>query len=732
MIEALPCVCPELTPGLDFASVDVRLAELRRIKTVHTVRKRRAGPRDNDDWGNIPLEAPFEFQPESDRADGLVLGPRLCGLNFRRFLEATPVYVNGVSSLLGGYFTTFGEHMAGWDPANHWDDLAPFHERYNIIHGIASRQHFGIDLEMGLRLGFGGLLAKIRRCRAEHASPDAAFYDGLEDVVIGIQRWIGNHVAAAGRVAEREADPSVRRNIEDLMVLNTRLIEAAPATFREACQWVAWYQMAARVYNGSGAVGRLDQAFLPFYRRDVGAGRLTDEEAVLHLACLNLTDPQYYHVGGIDAQGNDATNEVSFLVLEAVRRLHVAANVSVGVHTGIDSELMRKAVRMLFKEKLGIPRFFGAANIARDYARNGVPLAVARERAQVGCHWTCLPGREYSFSDVIKVNFAKVLSVAFGEVLAGAAPASIARLWEAFDAHLRQAVAVVAQGIDLHMEFAHRCAPELVLDLLCHGPIEKGVDASHGSLEYNTIGVDGSALATAADSFAALELRVEQEHTLSWTDVAAALDSDFADAARVEALLGSVPAYGRGGTLGDAWAERISARFTELVAAGPTPAGWTMIPGLFSWASTIPMGRTTPATPNGRHAGVPISFGANPDNGSRKGGPVTPTGLSNAVTRVQCGYGNAAPMQLDLDPGLVSDEAGMRAVEALIRGHFEQGGTLINANVLDSAMINDACENPDRYPDLVVRVTGFSAYFASLSPEFRELVRNRIVGNEIR
>lgn len=728
MNTAVTAISPSISPDLDFSSVEARLAELRRIKTEHTVRKRGNGPRDTDDWGNIPLEKPFRFKPESDRPDGLVIGPRLCGLNFRRFLEQTPVYVNSVSSLLGGYFTVFGGQVTRWDPANHWDHLVEFHERYNIVNGIQASQHFGIDLNIGLNLGFGGLLDHIRTCRTEHAEPDEEFYGALEDVVLGIQQWIRNHVAAARELANEESDPAIRRNLEEMATINSKLVSEPPETFRAACQWTAWYQMAARMYNGSGAVGRLDQYFYPFYQRDIDAGRLTDEDAILHLACLNLTDPQYYHVGGIDEHGNDATNPVSFLVLKAVRRLRVPANVSVGVHRAMNPELMRLASEMLFKDKQGIPRFFGPENIAQGYARNGVPLKLARQRAQVGCHWTCLPGREYSLSDVIKVNFAKVFGAAFEDMMgASDTTPSVDLLWQSFDRHLSKAVEVVAEGVDLHMEHLHRYAPELVLSLLCHGPVEKGIDASHGSLEYNTVCVDGAALATAADSFAALEQRVESEEKLTWNEVATALEHDFEDAARVQALLGSVPSYGRGMTRGDFWAEKISARFTEFVTRKPTPDGWTLVPGLFSWASTIPMGRKTGATPNGRHNGAPISFGANPENGFRKGGPVTPTSMSNAIAAVQPGYGNAAPMQLDVDPGLVADDEGIRNVEAVIRGHFELGGTLVNANVLEKDMIRDACEHPDKYPDLVVRVTGFSAYFASLSPEFRQLVHDRIV-----
>jgi formate C-acetyltransferase len=157
----------------------------------------------------------------------------------------------------------------------------------------------------------------------------------------------------------------------------------------------------------------------------------------------------------------------------------------------------------------------------------------------------------------------------------------------------------------------------------------------------------------------------------------------------------------------------------------PTPGGRNMIPGLFSWANTIPMGRELGATPNGRHAGAPISHGANPDPGFRQDG--APTAMAVAIAAVQPGYGNTAPMQIDFDPGISKDEGGLEKVMSLIRTHFRLGGTQINMNVVDVTQVLQAHQDPARYPDLIVRVTGFSAYFASLSPEFRQLVVDRII-----
>jgi len=157
----------------------------------------------------------------------------------------------------------------------------------------------------------------------------------------------------------------------------------------------------------------------------------------------------------------------------------------------------------------------------------------------------------------------------------------------------------------------------------------------------------------------------------------------------------------------------------------PTPHGFNMIPGLFSWAAHILMGKGVGATPNGRHANAPISHGPNPDPGFRK--DAAPTALALAVASVQPGYGNTAPMQIELDPGISKGKADVDAIVTLIRTHFDLGGTQINMNLVDKNRILDAHKDPDKYPDLVVRVTGFSAFFASLSPEMRQIVVDRII-----
>jgi formate C-acetyltransferase len=330
---------------------------------------------------------------------------------------------------------------------------------------------------------------------------------------------------------------------------------------------------------------------------------------------------------------------------------------------------------------------------------------------------------------VIKISFGNILDVALRDMLADTdVQPSVDELWRRFEKHLRRSIEVVAEGIDIHLENLHKGTPELVLDLLCHGPIEKGVDMSHGGVEFYNIGVDGAALAVAADSIAAIEQRVEKEKRITWDQLLAHLDSDWDGSAgeRARLMMQSVPRYGSGGSRADEWAVRISHLFAEMVAEKPTPIKQAkMIPGLFSWANTIGFGKVLGATPNGRKAGTPISHGANPLPGFRQDG--APTALAVAVAAVQCGYASACPMQIEIDPGIAKGKEGVDRIVDLIETHVALGGTQINMNVVDKEKILDAHKDPSKYPDLTVRATGFSVFFANLSPEFRQLVVDRII-----
>ena len=233
---------------------------------------------------------------------------------------------------------------------------------------------------------------------------------------------------------------------------------------------------------------------------------------------------------------------------------------------------------------------------------NGYSAELARSRIAVGCNWMSMPGLEYTLNDVVKINIAKVFEVAFAE------SSTLEELEQNYRRHFKAAVEVTAKGIDFHLEHQYLNEPELLLNLVSHGPIEKGMDISHGGATYYNMAIDGAGLAVVADSFGAIEERVAKEGVLTFEEVKKAVLADFAgeEGERVQKLLSASGRYGAGGTAADRWAVKLTEILNDGIAGRTTPAGHKLIPGWFTWADTLRFGKSVGATPNGRRAGEPI------------------------------------------------------------------------------------------------------------------------------
>ena len=705
-----------------------RIESLRRTKAAHTEAKlKQRGYFDIDDHGCIPWSEPIPFQRTPNHPSGGCYGPKCVGENFCAWLEVHPVYINPMSSLAGAWISNV-PGVGGWRPEDRPVHLYPLQREYNIIYtGIGGMNHLGPDMKIGLDLGWGGILGKIRAYRELNRPADTSFYDGEEALVLGIQAWIGRHVTRAREMAAAEGNPVIKANLLSSAEMNEWLVEGAPRTLREACQFLAWFQSVDRMWAAGGAMGQLDELLRPYYEADRRAGIDDDEAVIWHIASLLFNDTHYSQIGGPAPDGHDLTSAVSFLILEAGHRLRIPSNLAIRVHEGLNPELMRRAVNYLFEDGTG-PSFSCSKGLDEGYARNGVPIQLARMRAKVGCNWTALPGIEYCLQDVTRLCLVSPFLHAFGDVIAEASkPKTMEALWEGYVHHLGICVETIKRGFDWHLEHHAQNSPEIVLNLFCHGPIERGLDASAGGVDIYNLTCDGVGLATVADSFAAIEQRVVKEERLTWEELAKHLERDYAQAEDVRLMLQSIPRYGSGGSRADWWARRVSELYTHLMRGTPTPKGFAVIPGLFSHGIVNQLGQNLGATPNGRHAHAPVAHSADPDPGFMPGGGAAPTAKAVAVATVQPGWGNSAPLQIDFDRHLAGEYGGVEAIEALIKAHNAQGGTLVNINVISKEQILEAHADPDKYPDLVVRVTGYSAYFKTLSPEYRQQIVDRIL-----
>lgn len=732
-----------------------RIALIRKKKIDDTKAKlKQNGYTDLDDFGTVPLPDGYRVEPWYNSANGSFFGLDGMSENFCRVMDAHPPYVDPMEMLCGRWrdmlvnYRGDVHYMPEWRKAQidendktnqgvnaqfskRWDEMRfPYDElkdlqkKYNLQTGIDSDAHLACDYTIGLELGFGGLLEKIEKYRK--LNPDKArFYDAERRCVDAIIRFIERHNSEIERLISVETRPEIKATLNEMLNASRNVTYGAPKTFHEACQFVTYFNCASRVYTRDGAGFQLDTILLPYYENDVKNGILDDEKATFLIANLLVIDPHYYQLSGVDENDNDLTNHISYLALEAADMIDISANLTVRVHENCDKKFFEKAVYYLFKNKNGWPRFCSDKNLTEGYMKNGISKDIARKRIAVGCNWMCVPGIEFPMNDTVKVNIAKVFECALAD-MENDSEKSTDKLFDYFVNHLKIAVDTIAKGVSFHIKHQAEVTPELIMNLMLENTIEKGLDISECA-ELYTVGVDGAGLAVVADSFGALSQRVENEKVLTFDEVYKNLKNNFDGTAgeRVRLILNSADKYCGGNTISDEWAKRLTEIWVKIVKNQDMPKGQQLVPGWFSWARTIEYGEAVGATPNGRRKGEPISHGANPNPRFRNDGAVT--GQSSGIASVQCGYGNTAPLQLEFDPGITIEEGGVERVMNLIETHFNLGGTLININVLDTDKILEAHKNPELYPDLVVRVTGFTAYFISLSPEFRQLVVDRFL-----
>ncbi len=688
----------------------------------------REGLLDEDDYGRIvPPQGLWEVIP--NHPNGSFYGFKAWTDNFCSLMDVHPVYVTEYDAFAGRWMYFMSKMRTGkWNPNYPYDHLAENIQKYDIISGIGDDAHFAPDYQMGVSLGWGGLIQKIEKYSSLNTSPEQQeFYELHLRAIRSIQGWIERHVQKAQELAQNATSQEDKDHFQQIADCNRAIISCAPSNFREACQWIIWYHLASRTYNRDGAGDQLDVLLYPFYKKDIENGTLTREQAVYMLSCFLINDPIYWQIGGPDAQGNDMTNELSFLILEAGECINTSLNITVRVHDGLSPELMQKSVECLVRNKNGWPRFSGNKALVEGFMRNGYDVKLARKRIAVGCNWMSIPGMEYTMNDLVKVNMAKVFEVSYYQMMGQEGEKSTTLLWNIFSAHLSIAVATAVEGIRHHLKYQRYNEPELILNLLSHGPIEKGCDVAAGGASYLNLGIDGAGLAIVADSFAALQKHIENDQKYSWEEITRALVNNFEGSGEMQKMLRSAERYGAQGTLGEQWAVAVKDLFSELVRShNNTETGEVYIPGLFSWANTVGFGKNVGATPDGRSAHAPISHGANPSPGFAIDG--ASLSLASAIAKVQPGYGNTAPMQWELDPAFAKTE-NVEIISSIIKAHFNMGGTLINVNIMDKQSVLDAHKDPAKYPDLVVRITGFTAYFSMLSPEFRQLVVGRMLEN---
>ena len=262
-----------------------RMARLTARKVAQTAEKQaKLGARDEDDYGLVLPPETFRADLPVRDATGQFSGPRAWAANFRWLMEHHPLYIDPDDAIAGRWMFMLSRMRLGYQLSRSnfafdYSFLEPLQKKYDITTGIGKDAHFAPDYGIGLALGWGGLLAKVRAAqRSFAADPVAAeLLEAEESAILGVQTWIRRLAEAAADRSMTEADAERRANLVAMARTCFAIVDAPPKTFREAVQWIAVFNMASRTYNRDGAGGQLDELLRPYYARDTAAGILTDD-----------------------------------------------------------------------------------------------------------------------------------------------------------------------------------------------------------------------------------------------------------------------------------------------------------------------------------------------------------------------------------------------------------------------------------------------------------------------
>ncbi|MGB9870519.1 MAG: pyruvate formate lyase family protein [Anaerolineae bacterium] len=570
--------------------------------------------------------------------------------------------------------------------------------------------------------------------------------------------FAARYAAEARRLAAREPDPQRRAELEEIARICDRVPWEPAETFHEALQSL-WFThmlvMVAESYPGPGlSFGRIDQYLYPYYRADIEAGRLTRQQAKELLQCfwikpnyaydyqgwvgtnqgINSSFGQLVTLGGMDEKGEDASNELTALILDVIEEMNLLEpKPNVRLHARTPDWLLQRVVDMVANAQ-GSPFLLNFdENSLAGLRWEGLPEEKLWDYAPVGCLENTLQGCDRSGTVDVNLNIAKAVELALhdgrdaatGEQIGPRTgdPRTFATFDSFLDAFKRQLKAILEQLIaanNIADTGRARFEPTPYLSALVDGCLESGKDITAGGARYNFITVEGIALATAADSLAAIKKLVYDEKAVSMDELVRALDANFEGYESLrQMLLHRASKYGNDDPEADEIAREISRFWTTEAFRHTTPeTGKRYRGGYLSWNYWVAYAPRTAATPDGRRRGQFLSNGVCPVNGADRNGP---TAVIRSVGRLGLETApNGASHTMSFSPSLLRNPENRTKLAALLRAYGKIGGTCLQLNVINPETLRAAQRDPDSYRNLLVRVTGYNAYFVMLGKEIQE------------
>ena len=604
-------------------------------------------------------------------------------------------------------------------------------------------------LEKGPKSLLDGVRQKARSCSQDKKE----FYQAMEIVLEGAMLFIERYEILAKQLAADESDMSQKQEYTDIANVCKSIKDAPAKDFRQAVQsiWFLYVILQMESNASSFSPGRMDQYLLPYFKKDINNRKIDEERALELIECLWLKFNQIVYlrsansakyfagfpigfnvaVGGQNADGLDASNELSYLFLKAQEHLGLPQpNLSARVFAGSSDQFLEACAAVIGKGS-GMPQMFNDEAVIPALMSKGIKKADAYNYAIVGCVELTTHGNSLGWSDAAMFNLVKALELALNNGVCmqtgkqmGAKTGSLTNyktyedLEHAFEKQIDFFFDRMIKCCEVVEKLHYDILPSAFLSTVIDDCVEKGIDVTGGGAKYNLSGIQAIQPANIADCMAAVKTLVFDEKTVTRQDMLTALQQNYEnnDLLRLR-LLNKAPKFGNDIEWVDEIAHKWIKHFADKLVGLINPRGGVYHTGLYTVSAHVPMGANVGATPDGRKAGKPLADGGLSAVYGRddKG----PTAHLKSVSKVDSILGsNGALLNMKFAPDIFNDENIDKFV-SLLKAFVAMKITHIQFNVISNDELLKAQKDPEKYRSLTIRVAGYTAYFTELAPDLQ-------------
>ena len=673
--------------------------------------------------------------------------------------------------------------------------------------------HVNVNYEKVLNKGYRGIIAEAQAAldKLDVSDPEYVQRSNFQRAVIesceAVIEYARRYAKLAKELAMKEKNAERKAELEKISKNCAHVPEFPARDFHEACQSFWFIQLLLQVESSGHSIspGRFDQYMYPFYKKDIDEKKITLEQAQEFIDCIwvKLNDInkvrdaasadgfagygmfQNLIVGGQNIHGIDATNDLSYMCLEAAMHVPLPQpSISVRVWNGTPQSFMIKAAA-LTRLGTGLPAYYNDEVIIPSIMARGLTLEDARDYCIIGCVEPQKGAKTDGWHDAAFFNMCRPMELVFSNgmdkgVQIGPQTGDVAQMQtfeEVFEAYKTQQSYFIKLLVNannaIDMAHAVRC-PLPFQSCMVDDCIGRGKSLQEGGAIYNFTGPQGFGIANNTDGLLAIKQLVFEERKVTMVELRDALNANFgygiqgkaaekvvSDVACALAKQGieitenvikaiyeevttgasidpakreryreikrlideTCPKYGNDIYEADMFARTVANTYTKEVEKYKNPRGGMFQAGLYPVSANVPLGAQTGATPDGRLAFTPIADGIGPASGRDVKGP---TATANSVARLEQDVAsNGTLLNQKFHPSALAGMSGLTKFSALIRSYFDQKGMHMQFNVVTRETLLDAQKNPEKYKTLVVRVAGYSALFTTLSRSLQDDIINR-------